>query len=352
MRRAPNMVRRRASRGEGVATATSPLVPRRGRRGGRAVRGRHFSPEASQRRRAPWLLAAALLAAGAFLLAYPLLSDYFYGLAATQVIAEYDSAASEASNEEVARQFELAQEYNEALKKAKVILTDPFDPTAIQDEAEDYDSIFNLSGDGIIGHVEIPKIGVDLPIYHGTSSSVLEEGVGHMSNSSLPTGEPGTHVVLTGHTGLTKARLFTDLTELEEGDVFYVKVLGRTMAYRVDQISVVEPSDISELQVVEGREYVTLLTCYPYGVNSHRLLVRGAGITISEAQEAEQVTSEASVWESQYVRAILLCLAVYVPLTVVAIVALRRRRDRGTGGRRNLSHAACGRGRRALSRRR
>lgn len=164
-----------------------------------------------------------------------------------------------------------------------------------------------------------------------------------MANSSLPTGEEGTHVVLTGHTGLPKAPLFTDLVELEEGDVFYLHVLDRTFAYRVDRISIVEPSDSSQLQVVEGEDYVTLLTCYPYGVNSHRLLVRGERIPLDEAKAGAQASEAGSVWGSQYYRAIAWCLAVYVPLTAIAIAVLRRRARRRDAGTPRAPRRAPGR---------
>lgn len=299
----------------------------------RTGRGRPIGAHAARRPRPriTTVLIAVLLAAGLGLVAYPLVSSYLYDRGSEGVIDAYDEAVSSAGHDEAERQFELARAYNESLERADVTLTDPFDPSTVEDAPAPYDSIMNLDGDGVIGHVEIPKIDVDLPIYHGTSAQVLEKGVGHMSNTSLPTGDAGTHTVLTGHTGLPKARLFTDISELTEGDVFYVHVLDRTFAYRVDQISIVEPSDSSELQVVEGREYVTLLTCYPYGVNSHRLLVRGEGIPLDEAAAVEKEGGALGVWDSQYYRAIGLCLAVYVPLTVIAAAVLRRRarlRDR------------------------
>lgn len=302
----------------------------RNRTGWGRPRGAHAAR--ASRPRFSTALIAALLLVGLGLVIYPLVSSCLYDRAAANVVASYDESVSSAGHDEAERQFELARAYNESLEEADVVLTDPFDPSSVEEVAEPYESIMNLAGDGVIGHVEIPKIDVDLPIYHGTSTQVLEEGVGHMANTSLPTGDEGTHTVLTGHTGLPKARLFTDLVELEEGDVFYVHVLDQTFAYRVDQISIVEPSGSSQLQVVEGKNYVTLLTCYPYGVNSHRLLVRGERIPLDEAEVAAQASGAASVWDSQYYRAIALCLAVYVPLTVIAVAVLRRRarrRDRG-----------------------
>lgn len=303
----------------------------RNRTGRGRPRGAHAAR--ASRPRFSTALIAALLLVGLGLVLYPLVSSYLYDRAAANVVASYDESVSSAGHDEAERQFELARAYNESLEEADVVLTDPFDPSSVEEATEPYESIMNLAGDGVIGHVEIPKIDVDLPIYHGTSSQVLEEGVGHMANTSLPTGDEGTHTVLTGHTGLPKARLFTDLVELEEGDVFYVHVLDQTFAYRVDQISIVEPSDSSQLQAVEGKNYVTLLTCYPYGVNSHRLLVRGERIPLDEAETAAQASGVASVWDSQYYRAIALCLAVYVPLTAIVVVLLRRRARRRDCGR-------------------
>lgn len=298
----------------------------RNRTGWGRLRGAHAAR--ASRPRFSTALIAVLLLVGLGLVVYPLVSSYLYDRAAADVVASYDESVSSAGHDEAERQFELARAYNESLEEADVVLTDPFDPSSVEEVAEPYESIMNLAGDGVIGHVEIPKIDVDLPIYHGTSSQVLEEGIGHMANTSFPAGDEGTHAVLTGHTGLPKARLFTDLVELEEGDIFYVHVLDRTFAYRVDQISIVEPSDSSQLRVVEGEDYVTLLTCYPYGVNSHRLLVRGERVPLEEAASDAQTGEAESIWDSQYFRAIALCLAVYVPITILAIVVLRRRRER------------------------
>lgn len=295
----------------------------RKRSGREKPRGAHAAR--APRPRLSTVLIVILLLLGLGLVVYPLVSSHLYDRSSSSVIASYDESVSSAGHDEAERQFELARAYNESLKKADVVLTDPFDPSTVEDVSESYESIMNVAGDGVIGHVEIPKIDVDLPIYHGTSSQVLEEGVGHMANTSLPTGDEGVHAVLTGHTGLPKARLFTDLVELEKGDIFYVHVLDQTFAYRVDQISIVEPSDSSQLQVVEGKNYVTLLTCYPYGVNSHRLLVRGERIPLDEAEATDQATEPMGMWDSQYYRAIMLCLAVYVPITALATAMVRRR---------------------------
>lgn len=225
----------------------------------------------------------------------------------------------------------LARDYNRQLLEGSVFLTDPFDPNLQLDPTvKPYANLLNLEGDGMMGYVEVPKIDVYLPIYHGTTSQVLEQGVGHLQNTSLPVGGESTHSVLTGHTGLSGKRLFTDLTAVEVGDVFYLHILGQTLAYQVDRIDIVEPDDTELLQVETGADLVTLVTCYPYGINTQRLLVRGTRIPYEEAveQQAVQGTMDQSesVWMRQYRRAIFTCVAVYVPLMVVVLLLLRRRR--------------------------
>lgn len=324
-------------RGTGRATGVSrPTLlggggrPTGGSHAADGGRPRHIAPRSRRRGGVRLVLLVALLVVGLGLMVYPMIASYMYEATSSRVVAEYDEATSSMSDGEIARQFQLAEDYNEELEQAHVTLTDPFDPSAIEEVSEPYSAIMNLAGDGVIGHVEIPKINVDLPIYHGTSSEVLEKGVGHMANSSLPTGKAGTHVVLTGHTGLSHSRMFTDLPELTEGDVFYLHVLGQTFAYKVVRTDIVEPHDSSLLETVEGKEYVTLLTCYPYGINSHRLLVRGERIPLDEAQQASQEQGTSSIWDAQYHRAILICVAAYVPLTVLVILVLRRRRRKGS----------------------
>ena len=180
-----------------------------------------------------------------------------------------------------------------------------------------------------MGYVEIPKISVNLPIYHGTTAQVLEQGIGHLQNTSLPVGGESTHSVLTGHTGLAGKRLFTDLSQLEEGNLFYLHVLGETLAYQVEAIYIVEPDQTEHLVVETGRDLVTLVTCHPYGINTHRLLVQGTRIPYEVAlaqQVQEDVPQETSVWEKEYYKAILICLAIYIPLTVTVVLLVSRRR--------------------------
>lgn len=271
-------------------------------------------------------LVIVVLILGILLVCYPIVSDFLYERAASNIIAEYDDAVRQASEGDIERELARARNYNDALRESRVIPTRSFDRQRIEERSSTYESILNIAGDGVIGHVEVPKIGIDLPVYHGVSAEVLEEGIGHMPNTSFPIGEPGTHAVLTGHTGLIKACMFTDLPRLVAGDVFYVHVLNKVLAYKVDQINIVDPTDSSALGIVEDEEYVTLLTCYPYGVNSHRLLVRGEGISLEEAQKINQEQAPLSIWDSHYVRALAICLLVYIPIGIGIVAFLRRRR--------------------------
>lgn len=201
-----------------------------------------------------------LLVIGLGILAYPGVSDYVNRNHQSYALEELSARLWDSSEEDLDRQRELAEQYNKILAQGE--------------EEEGYESILDF-GNGVMGAVEIPGIRVNLPIYHGISEEVLAKGVGHMPNSALPIGGEGNHTVLTGHTGLPSARLFTDLIKMKYGELFYLRVLGETLTYRVDQVKVVLPTDGSALEPETGKDYCTLLTCTPYGVNSHRLLVRG-----------------------------------------------------------------------------
>lgn len=225
-----------------------------------------------------------------------------------------------------------AEKYNESLRTARITLTDPFDPEVIESQGSgSYMSLLNHTEDGIMGYLRIPVIKVNLPIYHGTSADVLEKGVGHLEQSSLPIGGPGTHSVITGHTGMAGKRILTDLTEMKEGDIFYIHMLGEILAYEVSGVQIVEPEETSSLTIVDGEDKVTIVTCYPYGINSHRLLVTGTRTEYTEALEKEksQARDTESVWQNEYVKGILICLAIYIPLIILGIFLIRkyRRRD-------------------------
>ena len=227
-----------------------------------------------------------------------------------------------------------AQEYNAALLDAKIALIDPFDAEFNKLYRDTpYNNLLNYDSQGIMGFLEIPSIKVKLPIYHGTSSAVLQKGVGHLEGSSLPVGGESTHSILTGHTGLNKAKLFTDLTSVQKGDMFFVSVLGQKMAYAVDDINIVLPDDTSKLQVVEGKDYVTLITCTPYGVNDHRLLVRGVRTEYTEEKyedEQKKDNTKDSMWISAYKKALAIGVVAVVVMSVI-LVAVQKMRSRKKG---------------------
>ena len=210
-----------------------------------------------------------ILFAGLSLILYPSVSNWWNSLHQSQAIASYVESVDSMSPEEIQAIFDAAYAYNERLaeKGNNIILS--------KEEEEEYQSLLNVSGTGIMGYIQIPSIDVYAPIYHGTEETVLQIAIGHLSGSSLPVGGASTHTLLSGHRGLPSARLFTDLDQLEEGDILTITVLNRTITYQVDQIRIVLPEETGELPVIEGEDYCTLITCTPYGVNSHRMLVRG-----------------------------------------------------------------------------
>ena len=225
------------------------------------------------RKRLLLLLAGLIFLGGVGLLLYPTVSQWWNARSQSDVIANYADEIADLSEEEIEKEIGRAREYNLNLTEA-VAMADPFREQDVVDTS-DYDTLLNHTADGVMGYVEIPKINVLLPIYHGVDSSILNMGAGHLPETSLPVGGPGTHCVLAGHSGMPHARLFTDLPELNQGDTFLIHVYNRTLTYTVDQVKTVLPTDTSDLNVIPGEDHVTLLTCVPIGVNSHRLLVRG-----------------------------------------------------------------------------
>ena len=225
-----------------------------------------------------------LLLAGAALFLYPVFSSYLAELHQAEVVMEYDASVQEMQEEELAKEWKKAEEYNESLAGEPV--RDPFLEGSGMALPQNYLEILRIFD--TMGTVEIPKIGVSLPIYHGTDAETLEKGVGHLRQTALPIGGEGIHAVLTGHTGLPNAKMFDGLTNLEIGDKFYIHVLGETLAYEVDALNVVKPEEVELLDPVPGEDHVTLLTCTPYGVNTHRLLVRGIRVPYVEEERIQQ----------------------------------------------------------------
>ena len=217
---------------------------------------------------------------GLSVLLYPTISNWWNSMHMSQVIVTYQEKLKDTSEEERKAMLAAADDYNQRLFERNA---------GIGTNLEDYDSVLDITGTGIMGYITIEKLNLKLPIYHGMDASVLQIGIGHVSGSSLPVGGKNTFTVLSGHSGMPNARLFTDINQLVEGDVFYITVLDRKIAYEVDDISTVLPQEVEELDIVPGGDYCVLVTCTPYGVNTHRLLVRGHRISLQENTTEEQV---------------------------------------------------------------
>ena len=225
-----------------------------------------------------------MLFIGVCVLLYPALSQYWNAKTQTHAVDNYQDILDSLQKEDYTKYFEEADHYNAALRNLDV-------PLMEYGQLTEYNQILNVSGTGVMGYITIEKLGVELSLYHGTSDSVLNIACGHMEGTSLPVGGESTHSVLSAHRGLPHAKLFTDLDKMELGDVFTITILDRTLTYQVDQIKVVNPNEIDEVHIIEGEDHCTLLTCTPYGINSHRLLVRGT--RIENAAPVLYVTSNA-----------------------------------------------------------
>lgn len=271
------------------------------------------------------LAAFCFLAAMAIML-YPTVSNYVNQKCRSEIHTAYVEQLAQTDNSELQRLKELAIAYNKS-NTPGAAESDSYSQAALLAASEDYDSHLNPTGDGTMGYVEIPKINVYLPILHGTDSDTLERGVGHLLGSSLPVGGESTHTILTGHSGMASQKMFTDLAQLDIGDVFYLHVLNETLAYQVDEINTVLPYDTTYLQPTQGQDYCTLVTCTPIGINTHRLLVRGRRIPYEEARTVQEemeseITETPSDWENQYFLGIL--LGVLAVLGIAALLILRK----------------------------
>ena len=245
---------------------------------------------------------------GLSVLLYPTVSDYYNSFHESRAVASYETAVAQMDNAEFAKYREAAQRYNAALREKEPVYHNgaPEDST--------YGGILDVTGNGMMGYIEIPLLRVRLPIYHGTAETVLAIATGHLEGSSLPVGGAGTHSVITGHRGLPSAKLFTSLDKLELGDVFTLSVLDEVLTYQVDDIAIVEPLQTEPLNIIEGEDYCTLVTCTPYGVNSHRLLIRGTRITTAIPV---RVTADASLLDPVFVAP-----AVAAPILLALLVLL------------------------------
>lgn len=222
---------------------------------------------------------------GLCVFSYPMFSQYWNSRLQTNQISVYSDILNDNETKDYTEEFNKAYEYNKKLGNLEFPLTQ-------YKKLIEYSDIINVNGAGMMGYISIDKIKVELPIYHGTSEKVLNSGVGHLEGTSLPVGGESTHSVLSGHTGLSSSKLFTDLGKLEIGDTFTITIYDQKLIYQIDQILIVEPNDITHLQIVDGEDYITLMTCTPYGLNTHRLLVRGTRVE-SPSQMKLTVTSEA-----------------------------------------------------------
>ncbi|MEY8403462.1 class C sortase [Oscillospiraceae bacterium 44-34] len=255
--------------------------------------------------------------AGLGILAYPKVSDYWNSIHSSRAIMSYAEAVSGLSEEEYDRLYQEAEAYNRRIPER----SNPFVPT--EEEKAEYETILNVENDGVMGYIEIPLINVALPIYHGTSESVLQVAIGHLDWTSLPVGGESSHAVISGHRGLPSAELFTRLDRLAKGDRFMIYVLNEVLTYEVDQILIVLPEDVSALQIIPGQDYCTLVTCTPYGINTHRILVRGRRVE-TETEHTVRVTSEAIQIEP-----VLVAPVIALPLLMVlfAVVSASDRRQ-------------------------
>lgn len=276
--------------------------------------------ESAKKNKIVFILLFIVLLAGLSLLLYPVVSDYWNSLHQSRAIATYMEAVTELDDTAYERWWKEAKAYNASLINKQ----NRFHPG--EDEKAAYEKLLDISGRGIIGYVEVPGINVTLPIYHGTDEEVLQVAIGHIEGSSLPTGGPGTHCVISGHRGLPSAKLFTDLDQLAEGDIFVLRVLDETLTYEVDQIHIVEPDDISLLGIEEGQDLCTLITCTPYGVNSHRLLVRGHRVENQTAADTLRITADAMLVNPRLAVPLIAAPILLVLLLLVLLQAWRRKK--------------------------
>lgn len=257
------------------------------------------------------ILIILILLAGLSLLLYPTVSNIWNSFTSSQAMGSYDIDVAELDEESYDEIWSAAKQFNDKIKERQS------DSILPEDMKDDYNNNLNVSQTGVMGYITIPKIDVHLPIYHGTDEAILQIAVGHLEWTSLPVGGVGTHAAFSGHRGLPSAKLFTDLDELEVGDRFTLKILDEILTYEVDQIKVVEPQVIEDLRIVEGQDLVTLVTCTPYGVNSHRLLVRGHRVDNAPEVVERHVTSDAVLLDPLGVAAVLA-----VPCVVIGVAAM------------------------------
>lgn len=262
---------------------------------------------------------------------YPLISNRYSEKTRSLIKTKYTEAIEQMDDGSLSEVREAAIEYNTTLLN---VTDKSFSKEALEKASESYEELLNVNGDGIMGYVEIPKISVKLPIYHGTGEDSLSRGVGHLLGSSLPVGGKGTHCILTGHSGMAREKMFSDLEQLEKGDVFFLNILDETLAYMVQDMLTVLPEDTSHLMINGRHDTCTLITCTPFGVNSHRLLVRGERVEYTAAaelvEESEFQTEKTvpSTWTDAYLRGIVYGLLLMGAILLAVLIILQKRRHR------------------------
>lgn len=276
------------------------------------------------------LLMFLVFLASSALILYPFIANYVFEHRTDSIVQAVEEEADEIDDSVKKAELERAGQYNEMIASGHIRLQDPF--VEQEDYSETYGSLLCMNEDGVMGFIRIPSIEVSLPIYHGTAEHTLEAGAGHLEGSSLPIGGFSTHSVITGHTGLSSAKMFTDLIELQEGDIFILNIYGEKLIYEVDQIKTVLPYELGELTITPGQDYCTLVTCTPYGVNTHRLLVRGVRTTeLKDTEQGEVFKAKAveSRWMQEYKRDVLISFGLFILGMIILVITRFALRTKG-----------------------
>ena len=260
-----------------------------------------------------------ILLIGLSLMLYPTFADWWNSFHQSRAVASYVEQVANMDDDKYDEIWSAAWDYNRSL------LDRPNDFLLSEAQQENYRSLLNIGGNGIMGYIEIPKLGVTMPVYHGTDEAVLQVAIGHLEWTSLPVGGESSHCVVSGHRGLPSARLFTDLDKMEPGDTFLLRILDEVLTYEVDQIRIVLPQNTDDLLIVEGEDLCTMVTCTPYGINTHRMLVRGRRIATEEVRAVRRVTADAIQIEPIIV-APFVALPILLVLLIVLLIPKRRRR--------------------------
>ncbi len=287
-----------------------------------------------------------IFVAGIGVMSYPLVSSVINNIDSRNHVEEYTKTTKQMSSEETLEMFKRAEEYNQSLTN-NVIITDPFDEKAYKKIGANYENALNVDGNGLIGYIDIPKINVYLPIYHGTTDKILAKGAGHLQNTSLPVGGESTHSVISAHTAYPGETFFDYLTDMQEGDEFYIHVLDRVLKYEVDIIKVVLPEETDDLRVIRGEDHATLLTCTPYSINTHRLLVRGKRVAYDDSKYITTGASAASFggdgifflgYKIPYPVAALIVVGFVALVVIIVIISLRRSKKKKRYTDNNKEH--------------